>query len=113
MKTHYYLLMMTIAVLTWFPSGRGSAGMAMPADAPASLKGEVKFEGTAPKPSPIDMSQDPICAKAHPTPATTEDIVVGAGGGLANVVIYISDGLVSHTFEPPAQPVVLEQKGCQ
>lgn len=84
-----------------------------PADSGSSLKGEVKFEGTAPKPTRIDMSQDPLCAKAHPTPITTEDIVVGADGGLENVVIYVSDGLASHSFQPPQQPAVFEQKGCQ
>jgi plastocyanin len=82
-------------------------------DAPASVKGAVKFEGAAPKGTRIDMSQDPLCAKQHPTPATTEEVVVGADGGLANVVVYISDGLTSHDFQPPAQAAVLEQKGCQ
>jgi plastocyanin len=82
-------------------------------DAPASVKGAVKFEGAAPKGTRIDMSQDPLCAKQHPTPATTEEVVIGADGGLANVVVYISDGLTSHDFQPPSQPAVLEQKGCQ
>lgn len=83
------------------------------ADAPSSVKGTVKFEGTAPKSTRIDMSQDPLCAKAHPTPATTEEVVVGSGGGLENVVVYVSDGLTTHNFQPPQQPAVLEQKGCQ
>jgi plastocyanin len=91
----------------------GLAGWASPADAPLSVKGTVKFVGAAPKPSRIDMSQDPLCAKLHSTPATTEDVVVGGDGGLANVVIYVSDGLTSHDFQPPTQPAVLEQKGCQ
>jgi len=86
---------------------------ASPADTPSSVKGTVKFAGAAPKPSRIDMSQDPLCAKLHSTPATTEDIVVGEDGGLANVVIYVSDGLTSHNFQPPPQSAVLEQKGCQ
>jgi len=89
------------------------AGWTAPPDTPASVKGTVKFDGPAPKLAKIDMSQDPICAKAHPTPATTEDVVVGAGGGLDNVVVYISDGLAAHDFQPPQQPAVLEQKGCQ
>ena len=88
-------------------------GWAGPANGSASVKGTVKFEGTPPKPTRIDMSQDPLCVKAHSTPPTTEDVVVGTGGGLANVVIYISDGLTSHDFQPPQQPAVLEQKGCQ
>jgi hypothetical protein len=108
-----YAFIPTFVVLAWSLSGRVSPSWAGPADAPASLKGIVKFEGTAPKASRIDMSADPLCAKARPAPATTEDIVVGADGGLANVVVYVSDGLTSHTFQPPQQPATLEQKGCQ
>jgi plastocyanin len=88
----------------------GSAGAA---DSPASVKGVVKFSGTAPKLSRIDMSQDPLCVKAHSTPVTTEEVEVSSGGGLANVVVYVSDGLTSHDFQPPQQPATLEQKGCQ
>ena len=88
-------------------------GWPRPADAPASVKGVVKFEGTPPKGTRINMSQDPFCAKAHVTPVTTEEVEVGTDGGLANVVVYVSDGLTSHDFQPPQQPAVLEQKGCQ
>lgn len=79
----------------------------------ASLSGVVKFEGIAPKPTRIDMSSDPNCAKTHSTPATTEDIVVGENHGLANVVVYVADGLGERTFDTPQQPVVIDQKGCQ
>lgn len=89
------------------------SGWTGPENGSASVKGTVKFEGPPPKPARIDMSQDPLCVKAHSTPPTTEDVVVGTGGGLANVVVYISDGLTSHDFQLPQQPAVLEQKGCQ
>jgi plastocyanin len=79
----------------------------------ASVSGVVKFQGTAPKPTRIDMSADPFCAKAHPTPATTEEVLTDEGGGLENVVVYISDGLGTATFPVPDQPAVMEQKGCQ
>jgi plastocyanin len=78
----------------------------------SSVAGAVKFTGVAPKPARIDMSFDPNCAKAHTTPATTQDIVVGGGGALENVIVYVSDGLAGQTFAPPTEPVVLEQKGC-
>ena len=35
----------------------------------ASVTGKARFDGAAPKPARIDMSADPNCAKAHPTPA--------------------------------------------
>ena len=112
MKNNLSLSIAAIALLTFSLPGRVSAAPASPADA-SSLTGQVKFEGVAPKQTRIDMSADPLCAKAHPTPATTEDIVVGTDGGLANVVVYISDGLTSRNFDPPPQPAVFEQKGCQ
>jgi plastocyanin len=78
-----------------------------------SVTGTVKFKGTAPKPTRIDMSADPYCAQAHSTPATTEDVLTDASGGLENVVVYISDGLGATTFPVPDAPAVMEQKGCQ
>jgi plastocyanin len=79
----------------------------------ASVTGVVKFQGTAPRPTPIDMSADPFCAHAHSSPVTTEDVLTDAHGGLENVVVYISDGLGAATFPVPDEPAVMEQKGCQ
>jgi plastocyanin len=93
--------------------GSMSTVLGRPADAGSSVKGAVKFEGTAPKGTRIDMSADPLCAKAHTTPITTEEVVVGPSGGLENVVVYVSEGLTTHDFPPPQQPVTFEQKGCQ
>ena len=84
-----------------------------PASGGASVVGVVKFQGTAAKPTRIDMSADPFCAKAHSSPPSTEDLLVGAKGGVENVVVYISDGLGATTFPVPDQPAVMEQKGCQ
>jgi plastocyanin len=113
MQSKYSVLIISIAALGFCVAVRGVSSMASPTDSPASVTGIVKFQGTAPKPTRIDVSQDPLCAKAHSTPLTTEDIVVGPDSGLANVVVYVSDGLGAPTFQPPQQPAVLEQKGCQ
>jgi plastocyanin len=78
----------------------------------ASITGTVKFQGVAPKPTRIDMSFDPVCAKAHPSGAMTEEVVVASDSGVEGAVVYVSHGLEGQTFQPPAQPVVLEQKGC-
>ena len=110
MKTRYLSICIPIISLLLFLV-RTQVGT-VEADSGASLSGTVKFEGTPPKPTKIDMAFDPNCAKAHPTPATTEEVVTGESGGLANVVVYVADGLGTQTFEPPAQPVVLVQKGC-
>ena len=90
----------------------GAASLAAGASASGSLSGVVKFQGTPPKPTRIDMSSDPNCLKAHPTPATTEDFVTSPNGGLENVIVYVAEGVTAQTTEPPAKPAVLEQKGC-
>jgi plastocyanin len=110
MRKSYYLFVTVMSILAFQLSGQVTTNSA---GATAGLTGTIKFEGTPPKPSHLDMSADPFCAKAHPTPVTTEEIVVGATGGLANVVVYVSDGLAGRTFQPPEQPAVFEQKGCQ
>lgn len=79
----------------------------------SQITGTVKLEGQAPHPKPIDMSKDPSCAQTRGgAPASLETVVVGPNGGLANVVIYISQGL-SGNVPPSAQTVTFEQKGCQ
>jgi plastocyanin len=74
----------------------------------ATVSGTVKFDGSAPKAAKIDMSQDPGCKGAN----EAENIVVN-GGDLANVFVYVKDGLGSRTFDVPTKPVVLEQSGCK
>jgi plastocyanin len=78
----------------------------------ASVKGVVKFEGTAPKPKAISMSADPICARQHSGSVFEQQVVTDAKGDLQNVIVYIADGLGDRTFDAPAQPVTVEQKGC-
>jgi len=113
MSRKYLPIVITLTV-AWSLAGKAAlegADSAANTSTSASVSGQVKLEGTAPKPKLIDMSADPKCAKSQ-TPVTTEDIVTDAAGGLENVVIYISDGLENQTFEPPKKPAVMEQKGC-
>jgi len=74
----------------------------------ATVNGTVKFDGTAPKAAKIDMSQDPGCKGTN----QAETLVVD-NGDLANVFVYVKDGLGNRTFDVPKDPVVLNQQGCQ
>jgi plastocyanin len=74
----------------------------------ASVSGTVKLDGAAPKGAKIDMSQDPACKGAN-----TAETVVDDGGKLANVFVYVKDGLGSRTFDTPKDPVVIDQQGCK
>jgi plastocyanin len=59
------------------------------------------------------MATDPVCSQTHAGPATSEDVVTGPDNGVANVLVYVSEGLAGRTFEAPKQAAVIEQKGCQ
>jgi len=74
----------------------------------ASVSGTVKFDGAAPKPAKIDMSQDANCSGTN----TAENIVV-SGGNLENVFIYVKEGLGARAFDVPKEPVTLTQNGCR
>ncbi len=77
---------------------------------PATITGKVTYSGTPPKARPIDMSKEPVCAKAHTTSATSQNVVTGPGNSLANVVVYISGG--EQGSPAPAKEAKLDQKGC-
>jgi plastocyanin len=75
------------------------------------ITGTVKLDGAAPHMKGIDMSKDPYCSKAHATdPAHLEQVVAGANGGLANVVLYIADW--SGSAQASTAVPVFDQKNC-
>lgn len=77
-----------------------------------SITGAVKLDGAAPKAVRIRMDAEPNCAKEHKTPVMSDEYVVGDKGALANVVVYVKDGLGNRTFTTPSEPVELDQIGC-
>ena len=60
----------------------------------ATVAGKVTLEGTPPANAPIRMNADPACVAANKgqTP-TQETFVVGEGGALGNVFVYVQSGL--------------------
>ena len=73
----------------------------------ASISGVVNFEGAVPMPEKIDMSADPACKGDNSwQPALVDN------GHLANVVVYVKEGLNGRTFDTPQEPVKIDQKGC-
>jgi plastocyanin len=77
----------------------------------ADVTGKATLNGQAPKPKVLDMRAVPACAAQHANPVFDESIVVGAGNELQNVVVWVKDGS-KLGGQVPAQPVVLDQKGC-
>lgn len=77
-----------------------------------SVSGNVTLDGTPAKEKPINMSAEPYCAKAHSTPVTPPTVIVGTGGALADVVVFVKDDMGKYQFPTPTDKVTLDQKGC-
>ena len=90
------------------PTAAAPAATPIDPNTVASVSGTVKLDGAPPKAAKIDMSQDAACKGSN----TAETIVV-EGGNMANVFVYVKDGLGTRTFDVPKDSVTLDQKGCQ
>ena len=101
--------------------GGGSSAPAPPSSSSAAvdpatagtITGRVVVEGTPPKAQTIRVDGDKTCATLVPgAERQTETWVVGEGGGLANVFVYVKTGLEGRSFPVPTEPVVLDQQNC-
>lgn len=74
-----------------------------------TLTGTVKYDGTPPAPTKINVTKDPeVCGKEKAAP----DLVVGSGGALANVVVVVK-ATKGKKLEPAATNPVFDQKTCE
>ena len=88
---------------------QAKAGTPVDATTAATISGNVSFTGAVPKALKIDMSMDPGCRGEN----QVETFAVN-DGQLANVVVYVKDGLKApFVFVGFKQPVTIDQKGCR
>lgn len=76
------------------------------------ISATVTLSGTPPAMAPIDMGGEEGCIEGHTTPPVDGSVVAAADGGLANVFVYVKEGLEALNFPAPSQAVVLDQDGC-
>jgi Carboxypeptidase regulatory-like domain len=77
------------------------------------LSGRVVLKRTVPKRRIVNMSKDPKCIQLHNgEPVLDEDLIVGAGGGIKNVFVYVRRDAPEGEYPLPDKPAVLDQKGC-
>ncbi len=88
------------------PAAAGAA--AAPATGHAAIEGKVKLNGTPPEMPMTRRDADPFCAR---TPMKDEEVIVGPGNGLANVVVRVTAGADGH-YDPPSTPASLDQSAC-
>ena len=89
-----------------------AAPAAAPAAGGATVTGKVTFAGTAPAKEQIKLDADAYCKGAHAEPVYTQEVVVNGNGTLQWVLVYVKEG-VTGSYPAPAEPVTLDQRGCQ
>jgi len=94
------------------PTAPAASAKTVDAATAGSVTGTVTLDGKPATAKPINMSAEPYCQKAHPTPVVPPEVVTGDKGALANVVIFVKDGLGDYVFTAPAGPAQLNQQGC-
>lgn len=79
-----------------------------------TLSGQIVFDGTPPKPEELNITTDKeLCGKV---PQFSEELVVGPGGGIKNVLIYCRERRVKthpDLEKPPTEPLVLDNVVCR
>jgi plastocyanin len=94
------------------PSGSTASAPLDMANA-GDVSGKIMVDGAAPAFKPINMTAEAYCSKAHSSPVMPQEVVVGTDGALANVVVYVKEGLpADHTWNVPKDQVELDQKSC-
>jgi plastocyanin len=95
------------------PVAATAAAPVVKATADGKVKGKVVLKGTPPAERPIAaLKSDANCGKANTAAqVTTRNYVVGADGGLANVLVQVKQGL-SGSFPAPATKPLIDQLGC-
>lgn len=77
-----------------------------------SVSGKITYDDKVPKLRTIKMDADPDCAAKHSSPVASEKLVLGAGNGLANVLVQIKNA-PAYSGKTPTDTVVIDQKGCR
>ena len=82
-----------------------------------SVKGQFVLDGEAPTLEPLVAKGEPVrdAAVCSVDAVPNQKYVVGEGGGIANIVIYLKKApkdMPEDAETPPSDPVVFDQQGC-
>ena len=97
------------------PGGSATgSGPKVDAATAGGVKGTVTVDGAVPKNEPIKMNADPVCVQQNKTPQFQETYQVGSDGkSLANVFVYVKEGLGNYSYDPPTDKPTIDQKNCR
>jgi hypothetical protein len=76
-----------------------------------AIAGKVSFAGAVPAPQKVKLGADPKCAALHAGGLDRQPVKV-KNGGLADVLVYVKSA-VAGAPAAPAEPLLLDQVGCE
>ena len=91
------------------PGGGGSGYSVVAVQNGGSISGTIGFDGAVPAPRTITITDD---VEACGSSVEIRDIEVGAGGGLADAVVSLTDITSGAAFEMSTSAPALDQNGC-
>lgn len=77
-----------------------------------AVSGKVSFEGEQPRRVRIRMGAEPQCEQKHSSAVYSQEVEINENGTLKNAFVWVKEGLEKYSFDPPAEPVLLNQDGC-
>jgi plastocyanin len=96
------------------PAAGASGGQKVDTATAGTVQGSVALDGVAPKNEAIKMNADPVCVRENKSPQFQETYTLGADGkSLANVFVYVKDGLGNYAYDPPTETARIDQKECR
>jgi plastocyanin len=101
-------LSLAVAALI-FTTGGAGAYEAVEVTGGGTLSGAVKYKGAPPAAEKFEVTKD---TSACGTGKTQPDLVVGADGGIANVVVVVK-AAKGKALAAPTAPITFDQKGCE
>jgi len=91
----------------------GAPGKKVDPATAGSVSGRVEFTGAVPPADPVPMNADRKCVVADAPNPVSDALLVGSDHSVRNAFVYVKEGLdPGYTFDPPAGPMVMDQKGC-